>query len=170
VRKTLFTLALLASALSLPLAAHADTIDDFVLTGDGHIITYSLPATASFPDHPNFDFFAETAPTTIDGVTTVDGGNYYSPFFPWVNLILGVPYSTSGTPGLTNLPPEHPLHLSREDTVRPRSPNLTPFFRRLCALFDGVGGVASPPPTTSVSLAKEIPAPTLNTSVGEASR
>jgi hypothetical protein len=99
-RKALFTLALLASAVALPLTAHADTIDDFVLTGDGHIITYSLPATASFPDHLHFDFFYETAPTTIDGVTTVEAGDYYTPLFPQLSLILAVPYSTSGTPGL----------------------------------------------------------------------
>jgi hypothetical protein len=44
-RKALFTLALLASAFTLPLTAHADTIDDFVLTGAGNIITFSLPAS-----------------------------------------------------------------------------------------------------------------------------
>jgi hypothetical protein len=37
-RKALFTLALLASAFTLPLTAHADDIDDFVLTGDGHSV------------------------------------------------------------------------------------------------------------------------------------
>jgi len=99
-RKALFTLALSASALILPLAAHADTIDDFVLTGNGHTITYSLPATTSFRDYSLFDFFAETAPTTIDGVTIVEAGDYYSPFFPRVSLILGVPSSTFGSPQL----------------------------------------------------------------------
>jgi hypothetical protein len=45
-RKALFaTLALLASAFAFPLTAHADTIDDFVLTGDGNTITFSLPAS-----------------------------------------------------------------------------------------------------------------------------
>ena len=44
-RKALFTLALLATAFTLPLTAHADTIDDFVLTGGGNIITFSAPAT-----------------------------------------------------------------------------------------------------------------------------
>jgi hypothetical protein len=66
-RKALFTLALLASALSLRLAAHADNIDDFVLTGDGRIITYSLPAIASFPDHPNFDFSPRPLPQPSTG-------------------------------------------------------------------------------------------------------
>jgi len=45
-RKALFTLALLASAFTLPLTAHADTIDDFVLTDPiGDTITFSLPAS-----------------------------------------------------------------------------------------------------------------------------
>jgi hypothetical protein len=39
-RKALFTLALFASALSLPLTAHADTIDDFILTGAGNTISF----------------------------------------------------------------------------------------------------------------------------------
>lgn len=43
--KSLFTLALLASALFLPIAAHADAIDDFRITGQGNIITFSLPAS-----------------------------------------------------------------------------------------------------------------------------
>ena len=42
-RKALFPLALLASALTL--TAHADTIDDFVLTGNGTTTTFSLPAS-----------------------------------------------------------------------------------------------------------------------------
>jgi hypothetical protein len=43
--KALFTLALLASALTLTLTAHADAIDDFVLKGGGNTITFSLPAS-----------------------------------------------------------------------------------------------------------------------------
>jgi PEP-CTERM motif len=50
-RKALFPLALLASALTL--TAHADTIDDFVLTGDGNIITFSAPASFTVPNHPH---------------------------------------------------------------------------------------------------------------------
>ena len=52
-RKALFTLALFASALSLPLTAHADTIDDFVLTGGGNIITFSAPASFTVFNHPH---------------------------------------------------------------------------------------------------------------------
>ncbi|MBB5338608.1 PEP-CTERM sorting domain-containing protein [Tunturiibacter gelidoferens] len=50
-RKTLFALALLASALSIPLTAHADTIDqlsfDFPHISDGHpgVLTIDLPAS-----------------------------------------------------------------------------------------------------------------------------
>jgi hypothetical protein len=73
--KALFTLALLASAL--PLAAHADPIDDFVLTGGGHTITYSLPATSSNPDFDLFGFFGAGGPAAIDGVSGyVESGQY----------------------------------------------------------------------------------------------
>jgi hypothetical protein len=47
-RRTLFALALLASSFVLSLTAHADGIDDFVLTstdGSGITITFSLPAS-----------------------------------------------------------------------------------------------------------------------------
>jgi PEP-CTERM motif len=44
-RKIVFPLTLLASALVLPLTAHADTIDDFVITGNGLDVTFSLPAS-----------------------------------------------------------------------------------------------------------------------------
>jgi PEP-CTERM motif len=43
--KSLFTLALFLSAAILPLAAHADAIDDFLITGNGNTITFSLPAS-----------------------------------------------------------------------------------------------------------------------------
>ena len=63
--RSLFGLAALASVLVLPLAAHADTIDDLVITGGGHTISYSLPATNVFP---NFEFLYASAIGTIDGV------------------------------------------------------------------------------------------------------
>jgi hypothetical protein len=62
-----FALAALASILTLP-AAHADTIDDFLLTGGGHTISYSLPATTTYPYGPSLEFFYATATATIDGV------------------------------------------------------------------------------------------------------
>ena len=55
-RKALFT-TLLVSALIPPLAAHADPVDDFTLAGDGHTITYSLPATFASPDSAHFNSF-----------------------------------------------------------------------------------------------------------------
>ena len=64
-RNALFALALIAALVIHPTTAHADTIDDFTITGGGHTITYSLPATSSYPDFDLFNFFAESAPTTI---------------------------------------------------------------------------------------------------------
>ncbi len=43
--KSLFTLVLFLSASILPLSAHADAIDDFLITGQGNTITFSLPAS-----------------------------------------------------------------------------------------------------------------------------
>jgi hypothetical protein len=96
-RNHLFTLALLSSALILPLTAHADTIDDFRITGGGHIITYSLPATSSYPNFSLFNFFSESAPTTIDGTSGyVEQGLYYLDFFPELTLALSVPDAVFG--------------------------------------------------------------------------
>jgi len=66
--RSLFGLAALASALTLPLAAHADTIDDFLLTGGGHTIAYSLPSSITIPGSPSIEFAYATATATIDGV------------------------------------------------------------------------------------------------------
>ena len=95
--KALFTI-LLTSALVLPLTAHADTLDDFTLTGDGHTITYSLPATSAFPDFSHFNSFTESAPTTIDGVSGyVESGQYFFPVGPNIpRMIIGVPDSVFG--------------------------------------------------------------------------
>jgi PEP-CTERM motif len=96
-RHTLFSLVLAASAFTLPLTAYADTIDDFVLTGAGHTITYSLPATSSFPDFSLFNFFSESGPATIDGVSGyIVGGSYYV-LGPPTTLILSVPTEIFGT-------------------------------------------------------------------------
>jgi hypothetical protein len=55
-RKTLFVLALLASALSIPLTAHADTIDQFTFnfphTSDGFAGVFTIDIPASPP--PNY--------------------------------------------------------------------------------------------------------------------
>ena len=94
--KALFTLALVASALTLPLTAHADPIDDFVLTGDGHTITYSLPATSSYPAFSLFNFFSEGAPATIDGASGYVVGGQYAAIFPYIDVIFDVPSSVFG--------------------------------------------------------------------------
>jgi hypothetical protein len=96
-RFALCTLTVLALAFSP--AAHADTIDDFTITGGGHTITYSLPATSSYPDFDLFNFFPESAPATIDGVSGYNiNGDYYDPaVFQYDSLILNVPASIFGT-------------------------------------------------------------------------
>lgn len=104
-RKLLSSAILLASTL-LPLAAHADTIDDFVLTGGGQTITYSLPATSSFSNFALFNFFLESAPTKVNGVSAgVVAGEYYvfHTFPP--TLILNVA-DTAGNPTLVLTGPQ----------------------------------------------------------------
>jgi hypothetical protein len=83
-RKALFSLALLASAFTLPLTAHADAIDDFVLTGNGTTATFSLPASP--PGNPltcppgnnaclpgSETSFSVSTLVTTDGITTEKG-------------------------------------------------------------------------------------------------
>jgi hypothetical protein len=96
-RHSLLSLVVIVSAFTLPLTAYADTIDDFVLTGAGHTITYSLPATSSFPDFSLFNFFSEGGQATIDGVSgyVVDGSYYV--LGPPTTLILSVPTEVFGT-------------------------------------------------------------------------
>jgi hypothetical protein len=78
--KIFFALALLISVLIVPLAAEADTIDDFVLTGDGHTISFSLPSAISSPDYSLFISFYASAPTTIDGISGYSTtGQYFLP-------------------------------------------------------------------------------------------
>lgn len=80
-RKFLPLLTLLLSLFILP-RAHADTIDDFLLTGNGNTITFSLPASppgnmsmcptggpiSCLPGSETA--FYLSAPVTINGVTT----------------------------------------------------------------------------------------------------
>jgi hypothetical protein len=72
-RKALFTLALFASALSIPLTAQADTIDDFVLTGGGNIITFSAPASFTVLNHPHL-----VSANLVNVATSVNGLSGYS--------------------------------------------------------------------------------------------
>jgi hypothetical protein len=79
-RKTLFALALLASALSVPLIAHADTIDQFSFNfvtppiGFQTIITIDLPAS---PPPSYFGGYGECPPLTCISVLGTSGSNYY---------------------------------------------------------------------------------------------
>jgi PEP-CTERM motif len=67
-RKTLFTLALLASALTLPLTAHADTLTA-TLTGDGHTFVFTLPSPYDFPDQIHLVTLPTIRTTgSIDGI------------------------------------------------------------------------------------------------------
>ena len=133
-RKALFTVALIASALTLPLTAHADPIDDFVLTGGGHTITYSLPATSSYRDFDLINFFGEGGPATLDGVSGYNqvGLYYFIANIP-VTLILTVSDSASvavldlylrggGFFTLTTVPASNPLPYLPEDIIATFTP------------------------------------------------
>ena len=82
----------------LPIAAHADTIDDFTLVGQGHTITYSLPNSAIVMNHPHAVWLNAGAPTTIDGVPGHNvSGEYYLPGFPTLpSIVFSVPSSING--------------------------------------------------------------------------
>jgi hypothetical protein len=82
----------------LPIAAHADTIDDFTLVGQGHTITYSLPNSAIVMNHPHAVTLNASAPATIDGVPGYNvSGEYYLPGFPSLpSIVLSVPSSING--------------------------------------------------------------------------
>lgn len=153
-RKQLFSAILLASVLAFPIAAHADAIDDFVLTGSGQTISYSLPATSSFPDYSLFNFFNESAPTTIDGVSSgVVTGSYYviGAFFP--TLVLDVTDAV-GTPGLNlygpkffsvdYVPASNPLPYLQDDVV----PTFTPGTYTLQDYGSPFNPLSSPIPYT----------------------
>lgn len=82
----------------LPIAAHADTIDDFTLVGQGHTITYSLPNSAIITNHPHALLLGASAPTTIDGVPgyNVSGAYYVLNFDILPSIELSVPSSING--------------------------------------------------------------------------
>jgi len=96
--RPLFGLAALASILTLPLAAHADTIDDFLLTGGGHTISYSYPATSTFPQ---VEYIYTGASATIDGISGYPlTAAYNSNPGPFITLQLYVPEAIFGYPML----------------------------------------------------------------------
>ena len=83
-RKPLFTLALLASAFTFPLTANADTIDDFMLTGGGETVTFSLPATGVYTLHEHFDSFTASGPGIIAGESATVTATFYVQYFEGV--------------------------------------------------------------------------------------
>jgi len=88
--------ALLAILLAPP-PAHAGTIDDFTLVGDGNVITYSLPATATIPDHPHIVSLNATAPMIVNGISgSSELGTYFLPFLNPPDMTLLVPSSIDG--------------------------------------------------------------------------
>ena len=101
-QRSLAAFLALAAALVLPLAAHADPIDNFVLTGEGNTIAYSLPVPSSFPDFNLFNSFQESASTTINGVSGYSTiGEYYLPGLNLpVSFVLYVPPTISATGSL----------------------------------------------------------------------
>ncbi len=94
------TLLALSALLTLAPLAHASTLDDFVLTGDGHTFRFSLPTPT--PQYVNRNgvsgFFTPSIPqATVDGVGGYTGGAFLhytpSPFgsdgFSFTNSMLG---------------------------------------------------------------------------------
>jgi hypothetical protein len=155
-RKALFTLALLASALTLPLTAHADTIDDFTLVGQGHIITYSLPSSAILVEHPHAIWLSASAPTTIDGVPGYnESGDYYLPFANVPSIVLSVPSSIDG--GNLVLYGPWPLQVSEVIPMGFGQPNdlLVAFVPGTYNLTLGNFGIGFPPPTYTLTITAE---------------
>ena len=63
----------LAAILALPLAAHASAIDDFAITGNGDVITFSLPASPAGNSSPGAGaLYFNNIAVTVNGVTTSD--------------------------------------------------------------------------------------------------
>jgi hypothetical protein len=98
-----------AAALVLPLAAHADPIDNFVLTGGGQTLSFSLPATSSFPDHMNFGFFIEDGATFY--LSTCFCNSPTISFGPDLNVIGPQTFS------LTSVPASNPFPYYQDDLV-----------------------------------------------------
>ena len=74
-------LAILSSTVVV--SAHASTMDDFLLIGEGNTITYSLPDSAIVMDHPHGVTTGGTALTNINGVSGYSITSlYYVPRLP----------------------------------------------------------------------------------------
>ena len=78
-RRSLFSVIILASAFALPLAAHANPIDNFVLTGPGLTMTFSLPASPGFINEYNpFDPSIIYGFTVTTPFTAIENGQTYT--------------------------------------------------------------------------------------------
>jgi hypothetical protein len=155
--KSLFTLTLLASAFTLPLAARADTIDDFTLVGQGHVITYSLPSSAILVDHPHGIILSASAPTTIDGVSGYNEfGQYYLPGLPNLpGIVLSVPSSIDG--GSLIFYGQWPLQVSEVIPMGFGQPDdlLVAFVPGTYNLTLGNSGIDFPPPAYTLTITAE---------------
>ncbi len=115
---------LLMAALSTLLsgAAYADTIDDFVLTGQGHTITFSAPGSTVIMDHPHIVSLGDTVSATIDGVPGfAELATFFLPFLNPPSMTLTTPASIDG--GQLQLYGEYLLNF----TIVPIA-NPTPFY------------------------------------------
>ena len=100
--RSLFTFALFASASFFPLAAHADSIYDFRITGQGNTITFSLPASptdvfvSTGAGGVIGGFFPIPAPlVTANGVTASTSVEFFSGDLFFVGP--GISFSADGT-------------------------------------------------------------------------
>jgi hypothetical protein len=100
-RKALFTLALLTSAFTLPLTAHADAVDDFMLTGNGETLTFSLPATGVYIFHEHFDSFSASGSGIIGEAPGTVDATFYVQYFEFV---FGAPDLTIDSSPQSNIP------------------------------------------------------------------
>ena len=78
-RKALFALPLLASVLTLPHTAYADTTDLFTLTGDSNTYIFTLPQQFTFP--VEYHLVTIPAPTTTGTINGVGGQTFNVHFY-----------------------------------------------------------------------------------------
>ena len=101
-RKSLFTLALLASAFTVPLIAHADAVDDFILTGGGNTISFPNLGDVIFGTFFPRGNELSSAPLNdvVNGTPGLGGLLFFNgPPSPY-NLIVGVSGLNNGANGL----------------------------------------------------------------------
>jgi hypothetical protein len=109
--RNLVTKLLVFAAISLPIAAHADTLDA-TLTGDSHTYTFTLPTPYSFPDQLHLVTLPTLQTTgTADGIS---GHTFDITFFTGIgtsgnSLIFdelgGTAFTLLGPPLVSPLPP-----------------------------------------------------------------